>query len=221
MPVPAESESKPATAAPRNFELPADAVGLPLPPRAQPRERPQPRDLWLRVTTFAVLLGAVLTILYAWFLAQPDALNALPPAGLASFEHVLVPLLAVMTVVGVFVLDRVAVLGVILMLSGTAAGLAGGAIWLVPGTVLGCIWAVQRQSAARAAVGFLLLVPGVAAVFYGLLGALAFLSGQPFRASALGAIPLSLGQALLPLEWLPLALLGAWLLVRPLAHERS
>lgn len=217
---PAESESKPLSAQ-RNFELPAGAVGLPLPPPAPPRERPPQRDLWLRVTTFAVLLGAVLTILYAWFLAQPDALTALPPAGLARFEHVLVPLLAVMTVVGVFVLDRVAVLGVILMLTGTAAGLAGGAIWLVPGTVLGCIWAVRRQRTARAAVGFLLLVPGVAAVFYGLLGALAFLSGQPFRASALGAMPLSLGQALRPLEWLPLALLGAWLLVRPLVATRN
>lgn len=215
-----ESESK-SLSSQRNFELPAGAVGLPLPPAPQSRERPQQRDLWLRVTTFAVLLGAVLTILYAWFLAQPDALTALPPAGLASFEQVLVPLLAVMTVAGVFVLDRVAVLGVVLMLTGTAAGLAGGAIWLVPGTVLGCIWAVRRQRAARAAVGFLLLVPGVAAGFYGLLGALAFLSGQPFRASALGAMPLSLGQALLPLEWLPLALLGAWLLVRPLAHGQS
>ncbi|MGH9413353.1 MAG: hypothetical protein ACRD0Y_06390 [Terriglobales bacterium] len=172
------------------------------------------------MTTFATLLGAVLTILYAWFLAQPDVLSVLTPSAFASFDRILVPLLAFTAVIGVLVLDRMATLGLVLLLAGTVFGLTGGTIWLLPGAVLGCIWAARHHRAARATLGFLLLVPGVAAVFYALLAALGVLSGLP--ASSLGPFaPRSLGQDLAPLEFLPLALLGAWLLVRPLDRRRK
>lgn len=214
-----------AAAAPllqRNFPAAgAEALtGRPLAPPATSRAAGPPRDAWLRLTLYCSLLGAVLTILYAWVLARQDALAALDASGLASYHQILVPLLAVGALAGVLILERAPTLGVLLMLLGTLLGLAGGAVWLLPGTFLACVWAARHDLPARLTLGFLLLLPGIAAGYYGLLGGLSFASQVPVAdfLNALGA-PLSLAQALAPLELLPLALLGAWLLVdRPRPH---
>ncbi|MGH9475137.1 MAG: hypothetical protein ACRD1C_02270 [Terriglobales bacterium] len=203
----------------RSYSVPAE-VAVALPTAAVRARVPPPRDLWLRVAIFAMLLGAVMTLLYAWFLARPVGVVPTPEPGLASFLHVLVPILAAMAVVGVLLLERAPVLGVVFMLAGTLPGLAGGAIWLIPGAALGCILAARRHAAARATLGFLLLLPGIAASYYGFIGGIGFALGEPVHGlPPVMAQPLTLGQALLPLEFLPLALLGAWLLVRPL-HSR-
>jgi hypothetical protein len=193
---------------------PPPLAGVPL---ALSSGRPAPaRGLWLRLTLFAMLLGAVLTILYAWVLA-PAPLPLEDAAGAGSLHGVLVPLMALAAVAGVLALERAAVLGVVLMLAGAGVSLAAGAAWLVPGALLGCIWAARRQPAARATLGFLLLLPGVAFGYYGLMGTLAYLSGLSVFGLPPGlAQPSTLTQALAPLELLPLAVLGAWLLVRPL-----
>ncbi|MGH9467202.1 MAG: hypothetical protein ACRD1Y_07590 [Terriglobales bacterium] len=212
MPAPVEPDaarSRPVVE--RTFALPLAA------PRTPPAA--EARGLLLRISVFAVLLGAVMTILYAWFLIPVSSLPTMGPAlGLASFERVLVPILAITAVIGVLIIERAAVFGVVLLLVGTALGLSGGSIWLVPGAVLACVWAGKNRAMARTALGFLLLVPGVAICYIGLLAGIDFLSQLPARglpSSIWYASPQSLGQALLPLEFLPLALLGAWLLVRP------
>lgn len=188
-------------------------TGVPMPLAARPGPAPR-RDLWLRLALFASLAGAALTIFYARLLARQDALSLADASGLGTYHGVLVPLLALAAVAGALVLERSAVLGMVLLLLGCGLGLPGGAVWLLPGAVLGCVWAARHQFAARATLGFLLLVPGVAAVYYGLLGWLSYDSSLPARGLPPGlANPLSLRQALAPMELLPLALLGAWLLL--------
>lgn len=174
------------------------------------------RGLWLRLTLFTMLLGAVLTILYAWVLAPPLPLDG-DVSGAGNLHGVLVPLMALVAVAGVLALERAAVLAVVLMLVGAGVSLAAGAAWLLPGALLGCIWAARRQAAARTTLGLLLLLPGVTFGYYGIMGTLAYLC----RLSVFGlppglAQPSTLAQALAPLELLPVAVLGAWLLVRPL-----
>ncbi|HVA64474.1 MAG TPA: hypothetical protein VNF74_12170 [Terriglobales bacterium] len=189
-------------------------TGVPLPLRpARPAAAP-PRDFWLRLALFATLLGAVLTILYAQVLARQDALAAVDPSGLASYHRILVPLLAITAVAGVLVLERAAALGMLLMLAGSGLALAGGGVWMLPGAFFGCVWAARHHSIARATLGFLLLLPGIAAGYYGLVSALSYASQIPVRSlpPSLSA-PLTMAQALAPLQLLPLALLGAWLLV--------
>lgn len=189
------------------------AAGVPL-PMAQPTPISAPRDFWLRVALFATLLGAVLTAVYAWVLARADTSAALDAAGFASFQYILVPLLALTALVGVLLLERSAVLGMILLLAGASLSLGGGGVWLLPGAVLGCIWAARHSPPAQITLGFLLLVPGIAAGYYGVIGTLSYLSQIPAQDAAPNlAAPLSLAQAMAPLELLPLAVLGAWLLV--------
>ncbi|MGH3183129.1 MAG: hypothetical protein ACRDOE_14680, partial [Streptosporangiaceae bacterium] len=113
-----------------------------------------PRDFWLRLALFATLLGAVLTIVYAWVLSRSDALTASNPAGLASYHRVLVPLLALAALVGALLLERLAWLGMLLMLTTSGLALAGGGVWLLPGAVLGCIWAARHSPPARITLGY-------------------------------------------------------------------
>lgn len=201
MPGEAEPELNPLE---RNFSIPAETSTVPLAAVATVRAGGgYPREFWLRVAMFTMLLGAVMTVLYAWFQAQPGMPLAI--------------LLAAAAVAGVLLLERLAVLAVLLMLGAAALGLAAGAMWLAPGAVLGCIWAARRRAGARATLGFVLLVPSLAAVYFGLIGGIGFALGEPVHGlpPAL-AQPLTMAQALAPLEFFPLAVLGAWLLVRPL-----
>lgn len=167
----------------------------------------------LRLTLFATLLGAVLTVLAAWMLARQNALQGGEPA-LANLYHVVVPLLAVVALAGALLLERIPVLGMLLLISGCGLGIAWGGIWLLPGTAVGTVWAARKRVAARFTLGFLLLIPGVAAGFYGAFGTLSYASAIPVGGLPPGlANPLSLRQALAPLELLPVAWLGAWLLL--------
>ncbi|HEY8055668.1 MAG TPA: hypothetical protein VIE13_07135 [Terriglobales bacterium] len=192
-------------------------AGVPL-PLAVPRPAP-PRGLWLRLTLFTMLLGAVLTILYAWVLAPPP-LPLDGDAAAGGLHGVLIPLMALLAIVGALVLERAAALGVLLMLAGAGVCLSGGAAWLVPGALLGCIWAARRQPAARTTLGLVLLIPGIAFGYYGLMSTVSFSTGLPVFGLPPGlAEPASLAQALAPLELLPIAVLGAWLLVRPLPQD--
>ncbi len=173
-----------------------------------------PRDLWLRLTLFAALLGAVLTVLYAGMLARQDALAPVDAAGLASYHKVLVPLLALTAVLGALALERATVLGMVMLLAGCGLALAGGGIWLAPAMLLGCTWAARKNPAARLLLGLLLLAPSAAAIYYGLIGGLSFVTGLP--APGLPpqlADPITLAQALAPLQLLPVAWLGGWLIV--------
>ncbi len=204
----------------RRFEPAGGMTGTPLPgPELAAREQRRaaaapPRELWLRVTLFAALLGAVLTVLYAWVLARQDVLAPVDAAGLASYHRVLVPLLAATVVLGALVLERATVLGMVMLLAGCGLALAGGGIWLAPAMVLGCVWAARKKPMARLLLGMLLLIPSAAGVYYGLIGGLSFATGLP--APGLPpqlADPITLAQALAPLELLPVAWLGGWLIV--------
>ncbi len=208
-PPPAPRRNPATTVLERRFVHPGEP-----PPVGAPRPRRAPRDLWLRLTLYCTLLGAVLTMISAWMRAGQDHLAPVDAAGLASYHQILVPLLSLAAMAGVLMLERAAAAGMTIMLLATGLGLGGGAAWLLPGLLLACIWAARHHHAARVTLGFLLLLPGIAAGYYGILGSLSFLArvqvtGLPPSLSA----PLTLTQALAPLELLPLALLGAWLLI--------
>jgi hypothetical protein len=160
----------------------------------------------LRSTLFLTLLGAVLALVYTFVRTQPSELGPL--------AWVVVLILAGLTVLGVLLLERAAAGAMILMLVATGLGLGNGTAWLIPGVVLAAIWAANHNRRARTILGFLLLLPGIAGGYYGLLGTLGFISHVPLDGLLpnLGQ-PLRLAQALAPLELLPLALLGAWLLI--------
>lgn len=193
----------------------AEAVtGLPIPvPGHRTPGAPQ-RDAWLRVTLYCGILGAILSVVYARLLAHQDTQAAEYSPGLSSYHLVLVPLLALLALAGVLWLERHPAWGMICMLTGCGLGLPGGAIWLLPATVLACAWAAIHQISARIVLGFLLLLPGIASGYYGALGGLSYISGIPVRGLPPGLLaPTSLGQALAPLELIPVALLGAWLLL--------
>ncbi|HVB40018.1 MAG TPA: hypothetical protein VNE83_03900 [Terriglobales bacterium] len=172
----------------------------------RPRASRAPRGFWLRLTLFATLLGAVLTLLYAWVWA-PDG---------GGSGRVLIAVLAAVTVAGVLLLDRAATTGLVLMVAATGVGLGSGTAWLAPGVVLAAVWAARRSRRARRLLGFLLLLPGIAGGYYGAVGTMGWISHVPVDGLVpnLGQ-PLGLAQALAPLELLPLALLGAWLLAAP------
>jgi hypothetical protein len=216
-----EAEPKPAAdleGLARQFEPAGEAGGAPLGGQAMAARRQAeaaaPREAWLRVTLFAALLGAALTVVYAWVLARQDALAPVDASGLASYHKVLVPLLALTVVLGVLALERATVLGMVMLLAGCGLSLAGGGVWLVPAMLLGCTWAARKKTAARLLLGLLLLVPSAAAMYYGVIGGLSFLTGLP--APGLPpqlADPITLAQALAPLELLPVAWLGSWLIV--------
>lgn len=188
-------------------------------PPARPSTRPAaglaPRGFWLRSTMFVTLLGAVMVLVYTWMGVHSGGLEAMDGSGGGALL-VLVPVLAAVTVAGVMVLERAAATGLVMMLVGTGLGLGNGTAWLIPGVILAAIWAAGHNARARVLLGFLLLVPGVAGGYYGAVGTLGFLSHVPLDGLLpnLGQ-PLGLRQALAPLELLPLALLGAWLLTPP------
>ncbi|MGH9417883.1 MAG: hypothetical protein ACRD01_14775 [Terriglobales bacterium] len=176
-------------------------TGVPLalqPPKAAPR------DFWLRLALLLSLLGAALSVFYAWAWTQPAA-----PAAPA-----LMPVLALVTVAGALVLESWPVLGMLLLLGGSLPGLTVGSLWMAPGAACGCFWAARERRAARATLGLLLLLPGAAAIFFGVIGGLSYATGVPLHGLPGGLItPGSMLQALAPVELLPLAVAGAWLLV--------
>lgn len=188
----------------------SEPASLPILPRSFPS--PQ-RDLLLRVTLFAAALGAILAAIYSMFLASygPFDTNLGLPA--ATFHQVVVPVLALAAVAGALILERQPVGGMFLLLAGALLSVGGGAIYLLPAAVLGCIWAQRRRRSARSALGFILLIPGIVTVYYGLAALLSFAGGEsmPGMPPSLDP-PGSLGNALKPLLFLPVALLGAWLL---------
>lgn len=173
-----------------------------------------PRGLGLRLTLFATLLGAVMTLMAAYVWAS----GVSPDSG----SRVLAAVLAAVAVAGVLVLERAPVVGLVLMLVASGLGLGSGTAWLAPAAALAGIWAARHSRRARHLLGFLLLVPGVAGGYYGVIGTLGWVSHVPVDGLVpnLGQ-PLGLAQALAPLELLPLALLGAWLLIPPAPPERE
>lgn len=181
-------------------------------PAAAPA-RPPRRDWLLRLTLVAAVLGAVLTVLegalrsgfgpYATVLGLPAS----------AYYQVLIPLLALVALAGSLILDKQPLVGLLLLIGGTMLVLPGGG-YLIPAAVLGGAWAAWRHSAARAALGLVLLIPGVVAGYYGLAAAVARISG-----STLPGLPPSLsppthwGQLTMPLAMLLVAWLGAVLLM--------
>jgi hypothetical protein len=216
-----EAEPKPAAEMEdltRRFAPAGETAGAPLGGQAMAARRraeaAAPRAAWLRATLFAALLGAALTVVYAWVLARQDAMAPVDASGLASYHTVLVPLLALTAVLGALALERATVLGMVMLLAGCGLSLAGGGVWLVPAMLLGCIWAARTKPAARLLLGLLLLAPSAAAIYYGVIGGLSYVTGLP--APGLPpqlADPITLAQALAPLELLPVAWLGSWLIV--------
>ncbi|MGH9535564.1 MAG: hypothetical protein ACRD2E_11980 [Terriglobales bacterium] len=194
--------------------MPATPPPAVLPPPGAARRRPGRRDWLLRLTLLAVVLGAVLTVVEGALpvTAGPYATVLGVPA--AAYYQVLIPLLALVAVAGALILDRQPLLGLLLLLGGTLLALRGGGMYLAPAALLGAAWAVWRHRAARAALGLVLLIPGVVAGYYGLAAAITRLSGAP-----LPGLPAALsppgrwGQLALPLAMLLVGWLGAVLLL--------
>lgn len=207
----------PVADAPAPPAAPTEAVtGAPL--AITPLAVAVPRDLWLRLILFCAFLGTILTVVYARLLARQDGPAGLNSPSLSSYHLVLVPLLALLALAGALWLERHPAWGMVCLVTGCGLGLPGGAIWLLPASLLACAWAAVRQAAARTVLGFLLLLPGIASGYYGALGGLSYISGIPVRGLPPGLLaPNSLGQALAPLELIPVALLGAWLLLTRVA----
>ncbi len=183
--------------------------GLTVPPQAPPPHR----DWLLRCTLFTGVLGATLAIVHAFFLGSFNDFDTVLQIDAATYHQVLVPLLALVALAGVLILERQPVGGIVLLWVGTLLGLFGGTLYLVPAAVLGAAWAVRHSTPARMLLGFLLLVPGILSVYYGVLALLSWVGGDAMPGLPPGLDhPISLHQALKPLLLLPLALLGAWLL---------
>lgn len=181
--------------------------GVP-PPAASAR-----RGWVLRLTLFAAVLGAILSVVDSEFIAtyDPFAVHLGIPA--TVFHQLIVPILALVAVTGALILERQPLAGMFLLLGATLLSLGGSATYLAPAAVLGCFWAQRRVPAARTALGYILLLPGVVTVYYGLAALLSYASRQAMPGMPPGLDPPdSLRQALLPLIFLPVALLGAWLL---------
>jgi hypothetical protein len=187
-------------------------IGVPMPLERAAPAMAAARDGWLRVAVFCILLGALLTMLNAWLVKAPPVSDA---AGMPGYREIIVPLLAGAATAGVLMLERAPTAGMLLCVFGALFSLAGDGIWLLPGTVCACIWAARHGGTARKTLGFLLLIPGIAAGYYGVVGTLAFVSGTDLPGLPPGlSAPLSLAQALAPLELLPVAVVGAWLLLK-------
>ena len=174
---------------------------------------PPHRDWLLRCTLFTGVLGATLAIVHAFFLGSFNELDSVLQIDAASYHQVLVPLLALAALAGALILERQPAGGMVLLLAGTLLGLFGGTLYLVPAALLGAAWAVRHSTAARLILGFLLLVPGILSVYYGVLAMLSWVGGDAMPGLPPGLDhPVSLHQAVLPFVLLPAALLGAWLL---------
>lgn len=181
--------------------------------KIQPRPPRPPRDGLLKITLFGVVLGAVLAVIYTFFLSTYTPLDHFLSLTAGHYHRVLVPLLCAAAVIGVLILDRIPVLGLTMILVATLLGLSGGTVYLVPGALLASVWAARHNLTARMMLGFLLLVPGVIAVYYSLAACISFYARQPLPGMPPSLNPpLTLSDALQPMRLLPVALIGAWLL---------
>jgi hypothetical protein len=192
--------------------------------KIQPRPPRPPRDGLLKMTLFSVVLGAVLAIIYTFFLSSYSPLDRFLYLSAEHYHHVLVPLFCGAAVIGVLILDRIPPLGIAMILLGSLLGLAGGTVYLLPGALLAAIWAARHNLTAKLMLGFLLLVPGVIGVYYSLAAVISFYARQPLPGMPPSLNPpLSLGDALQPMRLLPMALIGAWLLTgdEPSLHGGS
>lgn len=166
-----------------------------------------------RWTLFLTLLGALLTLAEAWFLAAPAPFALTLGIGAATWNQIVAPLLALVAIMGALLLERRPLGGMTCLLGAALVLLFSGGYALAPAAVLGCVWAQRRHAGARAALGFILLLPGIVAGYYGVAAMICFTSGEamPGMPPSLNP-PLSLARALTPFAFLPLALLGAWML---------
>lgn len=181
--------------------------------KVQPGAPRPPRDGLLKITLFCVVLGAVLAVIYAFFLSSNTQLNESLHLSADHYHRVLVPLLCGVAVLGALILDRIAPLGLLMILLASLLGLGGGTMYLLPGTFLAAVWAARHSLTARLMLGFLLLVPGAIGVYYSLAAFISFYARQPLPGMPASlSPPLNLVDALQPMRLLPLALVGAWLL---------
>lgn len=197
---------------------PADYAASALPP-----PRSAGRSQVLRITLFLAVLGGVLTAVYSLFLANYDPLGETLGLPATAFHQVIVPLLALAAVTGALIVERQPLFGMLLLLGAALLASSAGGVYLAPAAVLACYWAQRHHSGARMALGFILLIPGVVTVYYGLAALLVLATGQsmPGMPPSLDP-PASLRGALLPFALLPAALLGAWLLAdRPPADAKA
>ena len=185
-----------------------ESCGLPL------RRARGPRDLLLRMTIFGVALGAILVIFDSLFLRLYTLVTLPFDLSPALYHRVLVPLVCLVAVGGALALERAPAAGLLLIWPGVALAWLGAGWYLLPGAALATIWSVRRDPLARAAVGFLLLIPGVLAVYFSLAAALSLYAGEPFPGLPPGLDPpTNWTAALIPMRLLPAAILGAWLLL--------
>lgn len=190
--------------------------------KVQPRPPRPPRDGLLKITLFGVVLGAVLAVIYTFFLSSYTPLDQFLYLTADHYHRVLVPLLCMAAVAGVLVLERIPALGLSMILVATLLGLGGGTVYLLPGALLAAVWAARHNLMARLMLGFLLLVPGVIGVYYSLAAAISFYARQPLPGMPPSLNPpLTLSDALQPMRLLPIALIGAWLLTgdEPSLHD--
>lgn len=181
--------------------------------KVQPRPPRPPRDGLLKITLFGVVLGAVMAVIYTFFLSAYTPLDQFLYLSADRYHRVLVPILCAAAVVGALMLERIPPLGLSMVLVATLLGLAGGTVYLVPGALLAAVWAARHNLTARLLLGFLLLVPGVIGVYYSLAAFISFYARQPLPGMPPSlSPPLSMHDALQPMRLLPLALIGAWLL---------
>jgi hypothetical protein len=185
-------------------------LSTPTPSAAQARPA---RDRLLRWTLFLGVLGAVLAAVYALFLADlgpSDIIMGLDPT---SYRNVVGPLAAVGCAAGILILEWQPLLGMCLAIVGTFIAMPVGGVYLVPGTLLASAWAARNSFAARAVLGYVLLFPGIVAVFYSISSIVSYYAGVNlyWLPEALQQ-PATWRNALAPALFLPVAWLGAWLL---------
>ncbi len=176
--------------------------------------RPRRRSLALAAALYLTGLGVALVLVNCYWLARYDPWQSWFSLPLGDYYHFVLPAAALLTLAGVIFLERQPLIGLLVAILGLLMGWPANGYFLLPGVMVAAVWAARRLRAARVAVGFILLVPGVTAIFYALESGLSArlgvgLPGAPeplvraAPASQLGVLAAGLAVA-----WM-----GAWLLL--------
>ena len=183
--------------------------------------RPRRRSLALAAALYLTGLGVALALVNCFWVARYDPWQSWFTLPLGDYYHFVLPAAALLTLAGVIFLERQPLTGLLVAILGLLIGWPANGYFLLPGVTVAAIWAARRLHAARVAVGFILLVPGVTAIFYALESGLSARLGvglpgapEPLVRAALA------GQLAVLAAGLGVAWLGAWLLlVRPSARR--
>lgn len=176
--------------------------------------RPRKRSLVLAAALYLTGLGVALALVNCFWLARYDPWQSWFTLPLGDYYHFVLPGAALLTLGGVIFLEVQPLIGLLAAILGLLVGWPANGYFLLPGVTVAAIWAARRLQAARVAVGFILLVPGVTAIFSVLESGLSARLGVGLPGAPEPLVRATLASQLEVLTaGLAVAWLGAWLLL--------